>query len=360
MRVLVGEDREDGQQVEQSFYVPLEREPVMVRFDPEGWLLKTLKFERSSKMMRYQLVHDRDVLGRIEAAEALGAKSDEESVKALQRALMNDSFWGVRVVAAAELGKIASRQAQDVLLQALQKLDLVEFSRVRAAIATALGGFQVPQQAELAERSARALSTLLEKGDISYLVEGATAEALGRTRTAGCVDALMKVVNRPSWNNRVQQNIFMGMGATGEDRVVDILASYLNNEQNHITLRMAAAMGLLSVGRNRYLYSEEARQRAVTALCEAVEHDTWHRVRAFAAMALMALGEKRALGVLERTARAELELRTRHIMRVALHALRTGDKTDDQLKQLRKDLDQVREENRKLKEQIGALEARMK
>ena len=45
MRVTVGED---GQE-EQTFYMPLEREPLMVRFDPDGWLLKTLKFERSAQ-----------------------------------------------------------------------------------------------------------------------------------------------------------------------------------------------------------------------------------------------------------------------------------------------------------------------
>ena len=47
-------------------------------------------------------------------------------------------------------------------------------------------------------------------------------------------------------------------------------------------------------------------------------------------------------------------------MRVAAYVLRTGDKTDEQLKQLRKDLDQVREDNRKQKEQLEALEARVK
>jgi hypothetical protein len=40
--------------------------------------------------------------------------------------------------------------------------------------------------------------------------------------------------------------------------------------------------------------------------------------------------------------------------------LRTGDKADEQLKELRNDLDKVREENRKLKEQLGTLEARIK
>ena len=47
-------------------------------------------------------------------------------------------------------------------------------------------------------------------------------------------------------------------------------------------------------------------------------------------------------------------------MRLAAHTLRTVDKADEQLKQLRKDLDLVREENRKLREQLGALEARIK
>ena len=46
-------------------------------------------------------------------------------------------------------------------------------------------------------------------------------------------------------------------------------------------------------------------------------------------------------------------------MRVAAHKLSTDGKNDGQIKQLRTDLDEVREENRKLKEQISALEARL-
>ena len=78
------------------------------------------------------------------------------------------------------------------------------------------------------------------------------------------------------------------------------------------------------------------------------------------ARALASLGEKRAVNVLDRVARNELESRVQREMRVAAHALRTANKTDEQLKQLRKDLDQVREENRKQKEQLASLEARVK
>ncbi len=364
MRVMVGED----EQVEQTFYVPLERKPVMVRFDPNGWLLKTLKFERLSNMMRYQLARDPDVLGRIEAAKALGEVGDDESIEALKQAMIADAFWGVRNAAASALGVIGTKKAQDILLQALQDLDPAQFSRVRAAIARTLGKFQAPAQAELAERSAQALGALLETGDASYLVESASAQALGRTRTAGSVDQLVKLIERPSWMNFVQRGIFSGLAVTGEDRVVEHITTYLGEahvvdrrrEANHPTMRAAAARGMLTLGEHRYLYSEEARQRAVTALSQAVEHDSWEPVRAISALALMSLGEKRAIDVLERVARHELDSFTQRDMRLAAYTLRTGDKTDEQLKQLRKDLDQVREENRKQKEQLEALEARVK
>jgi len=356
MRVMLGEDG----QVEQSFYIPLEREPVMVRFDPDGWLLKTLKFERSTKMMRYQLAHDPDVLGRIEAAEALGEDGSAESIDALKTALFNDAFWGVRVAAAEALGVIGSERAQAILLQGLQELTTPEFSRVRTTIVHTLGKFQVPQQAELAQRSAQALKVLLEHGDISYRVEIAAAQALGQTRTAGCVDFLEQFIDRPSWNHCVQRGIFSGIAASGDERAVNLLSTYLGDSNGHIMLRLAASAGMGALAESRYLYSEEARQRAVTALCHAVEHDHWEPVRAVSSLALMSLGEKRAISVLERVAGHEIETRAQREMRVAAHALRTGDKSEEQLKLLRKDLDQVREENRKLKEQLGALEARIK
>ncbi len=364
LRVLVGEDG----QVEQTFYFPLERQPIMLRFDPDGWLLKTLKWERPARMLRYQLVHDPDVLGRIEAAEALGEEGGDENIESLKQALLTDTFWGVRNAAASALGAIGSGKAQDVLLQALQELDPTSFSRVRAAIATALGKFQAPQQGEFAERSAQALNALLDKGDVSYLVEAASANALGMTRTAGSVDHLVNMIDRPSWMDFVQRGVFRGLAASGEDRVIDTIAAYLGGAHpvhahrapNSLNRRLTAVLGMVALGDNRYLYSEEARQRAVTALTNALEHDDWEPIRGLAALALMQLGEKRAIGALEHVAAREIESWSKRLMRVAAYTLSTGDKTDDQLKQLRKDLDQVREENRKLKEQLGAIEARAK
>src|SRR5579885_2520064 len=355
MRVVVGEDG----QSEQTFYFPLEREPVMVRFDPDGWLLKTLKFDRPDSMMRYQLAHDPDILGRIEAAEALGKKGGDENIAALATALFHDPFWAVSRDVAKALGAIGTAKAQDALLQGLQQLDPAQFSRVRAAIATALGEFQAPEQAELAQRSAQALSTLLQKGDTSYLVETAAAEALGKTRTPGSVELLEKLLSRPTWNATVEKGILTGLALSGEDRIVEILSSWLADTHRRPTERLAAASAIEVMGKHRYLYSETACQRAITALCMAVEHDNWPRVRAVAALALMPFGDKRAIAPLERAVSHELESRGERNMRTAIMALRSGGSSDEQLKELRQNLDRLREENRKLQEQLSALEARI-
>lgn len=355
LRVTVGEDG----QLEQSFYMPLEREPLMVRFDPDGWLLKTLKFERPTKMLIYQLAHDSDVLGRIEAAEMLADRDEPGSIESLISALNTDAFWGVRATAATAIGKRSNQQALDVLLNALQTLDQTQYAKVRHAVVNALGTFRAPQQREQATRVAMALILLLEDSDVSYHVEAAAATALGRTRT-GNIEELKYRLERPSWMNIVQRGIFNGLAATEDDSVVEIIAGYLTSPTSHPTLRRGAVQGLWSVGRNKVQFSEAARQKAVTALMQAVEHDTWEPIRGMSAYALESFGEKRALEVLERAASRELESWVQRAMRLTIQALRAEGKEDEQLKNLRKDLDEMREENRKLKEQIGSIEARIK
>ncbi|GCE10166.1 M1 family aminopeptidase [Tengunoibacter tsumagoiensis] len=356
LKVLLGEEG----QTEQSFYLPLEREPLMVRIDPDGWLLKTLSFERSTKMLTYQLANDPDVLGRIEAAEALGELKDEANLEALKTALFHDAFEGVRAEAARAIGQYGNEKALNILIQALNELDPRQFSRVRSTIARRLGTYQENKQPELAQRAAETLRALLEKGDVSYLVEAGAAEALGQTRTAGSVEVLDQLFQKPSWNYYIHRSIAAGLGATGEEKAVAILTRALYNSENYPSLRMAAALGLQAVGSNRLLYSEEVRKQAVTALSHAVQHDSWSPARQASAAALMSLGDASVAGLLDTTAKSELDDGAKRRMRLAAHNLRQNKKDDEQLKLLRKDLDDVREENRKLKEQLAAIEARLK
>jgi aminopeptidase N len=342
------------EQAEQRFYFPLPRKPVMVRFDPGGWILKTLKFERPAEMLRYQLEHDPDVLGRIEAAEALGKLGDDKSVEALAAALRRDPFWGVRAEVAETLGKLRTTRALEALLSGLEE---TRDHRARRAIVSALGQFRAPEQAELAGRAAAALGDLLAKGDPSYFVEGATANALGRTRASGAFEQLTAALDRPSWNEIIRSNVLRGLAALGEPRVAGVLAEWVDRSKP-IQARAAAAEALGTLGSDHRLDSGEARGQIVSALLSALD-DPWPPVRRAAARALGALGEQSALGALERLEAAELDGNLVRAARLAAQDIRSGKSSSDELKQLHTDLDEVKSENRKLRERLAALEARL-
>jgi len=55
----------------QRFVFKLDGKPLMIRFDKGARILKKLDFPQPASMLKYQLTHSSDSIGRIEAAEAL-------------------------------------------------------------------------------------------------------------------------------------------------------------------------------------------------------------------------------------------------------------------------------------------------
>jgi aminopeptidase N len=342
------------EEAQQRFYFPLPRQPLAVRFDPGGWILKTLKFERPAEMLRYQLAHDADVLGRIEAAEELGKLGDPRSVDALAAALVSDPFWGVRAEIAKTLGKLRTGRALEALLAGLEQ---AENPRARRAIVEALGSFRVPEQPELAGRAATRLADLLNKGDPSYFVEGTAATALGRTRTEGAFDALVAAIDRPSWNEIIRGGVFQGLAALGDPKAVPVLVGWLDRAKP-IQARAAAAGALGALASNHRLDSGEARQQMVQGLLGALD-DPWPPVRRAAARALAAMRETGALAALDQMASRELDGALVRAARLAARDIREGKGPADEVRQLRNDFDEIKEENRKLRERLETLEARL-
>jgi aminopeptidase N len=341
------------EEAQQRFYFPLPRAPLAVRFDPGGWILKTLKFERPAEMLRYQLAHDADVLGRIEAAEELGKLGDPKSVDALAAALLSDSFWGVRAEIAATLGKLRTGRALEALLSGLEQ---DEDLRARRAIVEALGSFRAPEQPELAERAAATLAATLKKGDPSYHVEGAAARALGQTRASGAFDALVAALDRPSWNEIIRDGVFHGLAALGDPKAAPVLVGWLDRAKP-IQARAAAARAIGALASDHRLDSGEARQQMAQGLVGALD-DPWPPVRGSAARALGSMRETSALGALDQMASRELDGVFVRAARQAARTIREGEKPADEVRQLRNEFDEIKEENRKLRERLETLEAR--
>src|SRR4029453_11348134 len=103
---LEGEDyhssRIEMTEREQAFYITLPSKPKFVRLD--GEILKTVDFDQAADMLREQVAHDDNALGRIEAARALGKKADKDAIAALGKVVREDGFWGVQAEAAKALG----------------------------------------------------------------------------------------------------------------------------------------------------------------------------------------------------------------------------------------------------------------
>jgi len=87
----------------------LKAPPRSIRWDKGDWILDIADFPRSTAMMRYQVVNDDDVLGRIEAVDVLAQRpADRFALDALIRSTRNDRFWAVRARAVDAIGVWAS------------------------------------------------------------------------------------------------------------------------------------------------------------------------------------------------------------------------------------------------------------
>src|SRR5262249_21246330 len=123
-----------------TFAVNVPSAPRSYRWNKGLWVLDLHDFPRSANMLMYQLAHDDDVLGRLEAASLLAKRPvDARMVKALAMAATSDAHWTVRARAVSVLAHWAAQDSTILapVLTASRDTD----SRVRAAAATALGKF---------------------------------------------------------------------------------------------------------------------------------------------------------------------------------------------------------------------------
>jgi aminopeptidase N len=134
----------------------LKAPPRSIRWDKGDWILDITDFPRSTAMMQYQLVHDDDVLGRIEAVDVLRQRpADRLALDALVRSTRNDRFWAVRARAVIAIGTWASDSTRATVPQmkavrdALVRATFDPDARVREEAAKALGGLPISGPAAL-------------------------------------------------------------------------------------------------------------------------------------------------------------------------------------------------------------------
>ncbi|MBC7796024.1 MAG: DUF3458 domain-containing protein, partial [Pyrinomonadaceae bacterium] len=235
---------------ENTFTFNVDSKPLLVNFDYQGAVVKQVTFVKSSDDLIYQLANDKDVLGRYSALLELGKTYNDDATNvadktkigaALNAAITKDAFWAVRRGA---INQIADTQGQNAMrgllsnnqqaaqepkptfapetITALQTATKDQNSAVRAA---AINGLSKLKDAAYAPIFTTALS------DQSYNVVDSASDALAETKSPTAYERLAKLVDEPSWKNRVRIAGFNALATLGDKRSLDVALKYADEKQ---------------------------------------------------------------------------------------------------------------------------------
>jgi aminopeptidase N len=321
----------------ETITVALDFEPKLTRFDPGGFVLASVTYRLGAHYAAAALRGDPDVVARIRAARELAKEGGRVAWDAIEAAFRNEPFWGVLAEAAAAIGETRAPQARTVLIAALSHAH----PKVVRAVAAALGNFRDPEAASALVPLAR--------GHASYFVRAAALTALGKTRDAGAFDVLVAASRESTWNGTVEAGAVQGLAELADARAMEPILDAARAERNEGVRRAA----VIAIGRLGELVETE-RTRAVAELEERLD-DKSFMVQLDAIAAAESLGDARLLPVLDRLSHQAFDGRVRRDAMEAAIRIREGAKVPAQVKALRDNIGELREEQRKLQEKIEAL-----
>ncbi|WP_036478327.1 M1 family metallopeptidase [Myxosarcina sp. GI1] len=338
-------------QKEQSFYFPLDKKPDFISFDVDNNWLKTVNLQYPVTELKNQLQHDPDPISRIYAAAALTKKGGLEIVKALGKALKSDRFWGVRVEVAKQLGKIKLDQATETLMSGLNDAD----ARVRRAVIEALSNF----------KNASCYNTIaqcLNKGDASYYTEAACARSIGgmvagnlKEKQSEAISLLQQVLeNRGGWNEVVRSGAIAGLSKMKTvPEAVDIISEYTKPDVPQ-PLRLAAirSLGTVSTGQT------PDKVGAILERLEAIAGESFFLTQVAVVSALSQMETSGAIAILNALAAQTPDGRVRRRAEEAVTKVQKNLGSDKAVKELRQELDLLKQDNQELKSRLEKLEAK--
>ena len=336
---------------QQSFYLPLETKPDYISFDVNNYFLKTVELDYPIGELNSQLKYDPDPISRTYAAIAIGKKGNLEAIKSLEEALTKDTFWGVRLEAAKQLGKISLDQAGEALVKGLED----EEQKVRRAVINSLGNIKNDYCYET-------LKTSLETEEKSYYCEAAIASSLGsilsgslKEKTPEVIELLKQVLEtRSGWNEVVRSGAITGLSKLKTSgSAVDVIMEYtkLGIPQ---ALRLAAirALGAISTGQTPNKLEE------ILDSLDAISQESFFLTQVAVTTALGQMETPKAINILQGLADRTPDGRVKRKAEEAIKKVQKKLGSDKGIQELRDELEKLKQENQELQSRLANLEAK--
>ena len=319
---------------QESFAIPLDAEPSLVRIDPGAYVLAKFSYRLGTDMHARILASEPDVIARARAAQALAKDASRGAREALCGALHAEPFWGAAVEIARALADTHAPWAKAVLIAERAH----PHPKARRGIAQALGAFFHDSQVTTA---------LIEMlGDASYLVVAAALESLGRTREPRAFEILLEHLAMPSWNDTIASGAARGLGELGDARAVRPLIDATRDDRSD-DLRRAALSGLARL----YQLMDERKPSIIEAITDCLGEEKL-MIRFAAIGAAERLGERETIPALRRIADRDGDARLRRDALEAIDRISEAQRAPAEVAKLRTEVAELREE-------LQALRARL-
>jgi aminopeptidase N len=338
-------------QKEQSFYFPLAQKPDFVKFDLGNNFLKTVTLEYPIGELKAQLKQDADPISRIYAAIAIAKKGGLEAIAALADSLENDPFWGVRLEVAKQLATIGLDQAVIALIKGLND----EKAQVRRAIVEGLSDIKTAD-------SYQALKSRLETGDASYYVEASTARGLGTMAVGQLQDKESEIIDlfnqilqsRKGWNEVVRAGAIGGLSQlkTSPAALESILTYTALGTPQPLRLAAIRALGAISSGQTT------DKLTVILECLETIAKETFFLTQVSVCNALGQIENAKAIAILQALSDRTPDGRVRRVAEEAVQKVQKKLGSDKAIKEIREELEKMKQENQELKSRLTKLEAK--
>ena len=154
-------------------------------------------------------------------------------------------------------------------------------------------------------------------------------------------------LRKDSFNEVIRSGVFDGYAELKNPNAIPIVTEWTRYGKANFA-REAAVRALAKLGEGRPEVSD-----ILTGLLD----DQWFKVRLEAAVGLGNLLDSKALPALEQLVSKELDCRVKRRARESIRKIQMGREATDEFRQMREDIDKLRDENRLLKERLDRLES---
>ena len=329
---------------EHDFYFPLQKEPKIVRFDPDYGLLANVKFEKPTAMLYDQLENKDDVIGRLRAIEALEKKKDKKTIAKLKEVLNGDLFYGVRGEASKALRNIHTNDAFDALVESFDQPD----ARVRLQVVRDIGGFYRPE-------SFRRTKRILNREKNPEILYRAIRN-LGQYHHKDTRRLLMDYLKSRSYRNKLAVGAVQAIRMLDEPFFISLLQRTLGErEQQFTSWDFARGLDTLAhISRNE---DDKAKVRNFLA---GYVNNPKKTIQTGAIRALGTLGDTKAIPIVETFSGDDAGDRLERSAKNALKALREKKQlVPEEITQLRETVEGLRKENEKLRNEVEDIKKRL-